>query len=101
MLTEYDELYKAFQKENLWADFEKINQSSHFAPFLVHESFHYYMQNNWKQYNRSYSSKESLISYAKQYVDVVSKRIENNEQIRREIDKSHLDSNDSEMRYLN
>lgn len=97
-----------FIKYDMETSFEKINQSSHFAPFLVHESFHYYMQNNWKQYDRSYtglneegmqlfenqyeildlisegirsgSSKESLISYAKQYVDVVSKRIENNEQ---------------------
>lgn len=88
--------------------FEKKNQSSHFAPFLTHESFHYYMQNSWQQYERpnvgldaegmqlfedqyeileliseeirAGANKERLIEHAKQYVDVVSKRIKNNEQ---------------------
>lgn len=97
-----------FIKYDTETSFEKGNQSSHFAPFLVHESFHYYMQNNWQPYNRpntrlneegmqlfekqyelldlisegirSESSKETLLDYAKQYVDVVSKRLENNEQ---------------------
>ena len=86
--------------------FEMKNTSSHFAPFLAHESFHYYMQNDWKmegkpeaelsdedmkllekQYQildeiqaelQSEKNHEKLISYAKEYVDVVSKRIESN-----------------------
>lgn len=96
-----------FVKYDTETSFEKINQSAHFAPFLTHESFHYYMQNNWKLYDRpntalddegiqlfkkqyelldliseairSDAEKETLIDYAKQYVDVVSKRIKNNE----------------------
>lgn len=86
--------------------FEMKNTSAHFAPFLAHESFHYYMQNQWKmegkpetelsnedmklleeQYRildeikaelQSEKNHEKLISYAKQYVEVVSKRMENN-----------------------
>ncbi len=97
-----------FIKYDAETSFEKINQSEHFAPFLTHESFHYYMQNNWRQYDRpnteldneglqlfknqyelldliseeirSGSSKERLINYTKQYVDIVSRRIENNEE---------------------
>ena len=95
-----------FVKYDTETSFEKVNQSSHFASFLTHESFHYYMQNNWKEYNRpnekldndgmqlflkqyeildhiseeieNGSNKEKLNDYAKQYVDVVAKRIENN-----------------------
>lgn len=87
--------------------FEKINQSEHFGPFLAHEAFHYYMQNHWKPYNRpntklddegmqlflkqyelldlvseeiqAGSDKETLLRYAKEYVDIVSQRLENNE----------------------
>lgn len=86
--------------------FEMKNTSAHFAPFLVHEAFHYYMQNEWKitdgpeselgendmallkeQYRilddinaelQSQKNPENLISYAKQYVEVVSKRLESN-----------------------
>lgn len=85
---------------------EQLNTSSHFAPFLVHEAFHYYMQNEWKivetpqstlsgddiallkeQYRildeintelQSQKSQEKLISYAKQYLDAATKRLENN-----------------------
>lgn len=96
-----------FVKYDAETSFEKVNQSDHFAPFLTHESFHYYMQNDWKQYDRPHTelddegmqlfeqqyelldliseelrsgaSKEVLIDYAKQYVAAVAKRIENNE----------------------
>lgn len=95
-----------YVKYNNKESFEKPNTSLHFTPFLVHESFHYYMQNDWKimskpekelnesdialleeQYQilddihaelQSQKSHEKLISYAKQYIDVVSKRIESN-----------------------
>lgn len=95
-----------YVKYNNKESFEKLNTSSHFTPFLAHEAFHYYMQNEWKimekseneltdndiallkeQYQilddintelESQKSHEKLISYAKQYIDVVSKRIESN-----------------------
>lgn len=97
-----------FIKYDNETSFEMKNQSSHFTPLLVHESFHYYMQNDWKQYARpnnklndegmelfkkqyvildqisnainSNVDKKILINYAQQYVEIVSKRIKNNEQ---------------------
>lgn len=95
-----------FIKYDNKVSFEKKYTSEHFAPFLAHESFHYYMQNDWKmvrksdvdlnkkdmdllkkEYNvldniqkelNSSNNRENLINYSKQYVDIVSKRIENN-----------------------
>lgn len=95
-----------FMKYSDQESFEKPNASLHFTPFLAHEAFHYYMQNEWKilerpengltdrditllkeQYQllddinaelQSQKSHEKLISCAKQYIDVVSKRIESN-----------------------
>lgn len=86
---------------------EKKNFSSHFASFLSHEAFHYYMQNNWdivsppttelsnddkellkQQYDVLNNIQEQLLSnthdrdklleYANGYVNIVSKRIEEN-----------------------
>ncbi|MDM0612804.1 hypothetical protein QTH09_17475 [Clostridium perfringens] len=95
-----------FIKYDNKVSFEKKYTSKHFAPFLAHESFHYYMQNNWKIVNKldvdlnkkdmdllkeeynvldniqkelnSSNNRENLINYSKQYVDIVSKRIESN-----------------------
>ena len=88
--------------------FDKPYSGSHFAPFLVHESFHYYMQNDWKIFKipqsslnddgiallkdeyrvidhivaelNSKKSREQLLLFAKQYVDIVAKRLENNQE---------------------
>lgn len=87
---------------------EKPYSSSHFTPLLTHEAFHYYMQNEWKivenpenpltedvmtllkdQYQvldniraelKSGRDRDVLIDYARQYVDIVSKRMENNKE---------------------
>ena len=105
ILTPDNDIY--FVKYDEEKSFEKVYQSDHFAPFLTHESFHYYMQNNWKNYDRpneqldddgmqlfvkqyeildsiseaikNSSNKEELKNYARQYVDVMEKRIKNNE----------------------
>ena len=50
ILTPDNDIY--FVKYDEEKSFEKVYQSDHFAPFLTHESFHYYMQNNWKNYDR-------------------------------------------------
>lgn len=98
------------------SSFKKVFSSTHFSLLLAHESFHYYMQNNWKILNipentlsekdinilkEEYDvldkirneislsgNKEKLIYYSKQYVDIVSRRImENKEYVLSEISK--------------
>ena len=98
-------------------DLEKKYSNSHFAPFLSHEAFHYYMQNDWKiisppitglsdddkkllkeEYNilnniqeellSKTNNKDTLLKYAKHYVDIVSKRIDkNNDYLMSELSK--------------
>ena len=100
-----DVYYVKYDKET---SFEKPNTSKHFAPFLAHEFFHYYMQNEWKlskipenelskedldllkeEYQildninaelQSNKDHNRLNDYAKHYVEVVSKRIESNKE---------------------
>ena len=100
-----DVYYIKYDKDT---SFEKPNTSNHFTPFLAHESFHYYMQSEWKlskipenelnkddldmikeEYQildnintelQSHKDHNKLNDYAKQYVDIVSKRIQNNKE---------------------
>lgn len=100
-----DVYYVKYDKET---SFKKPNTSNHFAPFLAHESFHYYMQNEWKlprnpenelsktdldllkeEYQildninaelELHKNHDKLNDYAKQYVEVVSERIESNKE---------------------
>lgn len=95
-----------FIKYNKEESLDEKYSSSHFAPFLAHEAFHYYMQENWKILNSpevslssddiillkqeysildnirkelsSNNNKIKLIEYSKEYVDVVSKRLSKN-----------------------
>lgn len=88
--------------------FEAPNTSSHFAPFLAHESFHYYMQNNWELPKRpetelsssdidlikeeyqildnintelhAAKNHDTLLAYAKQYADIMEKRMATNKE---------------------
>lgn len=106
-----------FIKYNKSDSLEKKYSNSHFAPFLSHEAFHYYMQNDWKiisppitglsdddkkllkeEYNilnniqeellSKTNNKDTLLKYAKHYVDIVSKRIDkNNDYLMSELSK--------------
>ncbi|XZH18517.1 hypothetical protein ACSXAF_15305 (plasmid) [Clostridium perfringens] len=89
---------------------KKICDSSHYLTFLSHESFHYYMQNNWKYVGRfdteiltkedldlletqykiltkiqkelknSQPNRDNLLEFSKEYVNIVEKRIKANPQ---------------------
>ena len=60
------------------SNFEKEFSSKHFMPFLVHEAFHYFMQNEWSGGSRFYGElTESDISLIeKEYVILENIRIE-------------------------
>ncbi|EGO5077190.1 hypothetical protein H6229_002743 [Enterococcus faecalis] len=60
---------------------QKKRSNKHFVPFLVHESFHYYMQRDWKNasiHAQTYSDKE-LNLLNKEYIllDKIKKELSN------------------------
>ena len=103
--------YTRYNKESVYAK----NSSRHYITFLNHESFHYYMQNNWADgsrfledikdsdielikneydvlsniqselFKKSYE-KDKLIKYAKEYVNIINKRkIQNPDYLKAEL----------------
>ena len=108
--------YKVFGNEifyTKYSDSQSIKQeftSSHYITFLSHESFHYYMQENWaggsrfstdslrekdieligKEYEvlgkiqeallSGNTSKDTLLGYTKEYVNIMDQRIKENKE---------------------
>ena len=102
-LGESELYYIKYNKED---SLDRKNSSLHFVPFLTHESFHYYMQGNWKieipfiedtdeqqialikeEYDvldkmqqelaKGQPDKALLERYAAEYVSVMDRRVEN------------------------
>ena len=69
-----------YNKENI----DQKYSSNHFMPFLAHEAFHFYMQNNWDGGSRFYGDlSEKDLSLLKQEYSVLAKM--------QEADIEHLD----------
>lgn len=112
----YSKIYSMFGNELFYTRYgsesssKKICDSSHYLTFLSHESFHYYMQNNWKfsgRFNTEILTEEdinlletqykiltkiqqelknlqpnrdNLLKFSKEYVNIVEKRTKTNSQ---------------------
>lgn len=114
-----DVYYTKYNKEDA---VDRKFSSSHYITFLTHEAFHYYMQNGWAKGNtysveamskedqellyqeyeildkiqkallEETKEKEQFLAYAKEYVEIVKKRIEKNPQyVEKELDRETIE----------